>query len=814
MKQKLASRILLKSISPLLALGAFANISYAQTTRTWDGGGLPATNMDIAANWSGDAVPNGTNNDTAEWNGTVAGDLSLSYTALTTGLGLSNAPGIFFNVTAAQTGSLTLNEASGTAGLRIQNLTVASGAGALTFGGTAGDDYLTLGSGAVLNHTWTNSSLNPVTFAPEVKFGAGGGVTHALTLTGTGNWNVNASLNKSGTGTINVIKDGTGTMNIGSVNSLGTAAFTIQGGTLDNTSGAALALTVAGTSPTTHSWNGDFAFSTGASTALNDLSIGVGTVSLGAAAGTSRTITTNGAALLTVTTVVSNGTTANSIIKSGTGGLRFDGANTYSGGTTLNAGSLHIGNNAALGAGPLTINGGVLVPRLAERTLANATTIGGDFTLGITGFNNRLNFSGPVSLGGGTRTLNVVNTTIDPDVTITGVISNGGLTKTGAGTMVLTNTNTYAGPTTINGGLLRVEGTGSINGSSGITIDGIDAKFLRTSSVAGTPTITLTQGTLDATGTVGAVNVGPVGPTILANGNGTPATLTTGNLGFAGPATVNLASTTTGVAIASGTLTTSGTDSAIALNITRTGIWSTGPNNLISFTSFPSADINDFDFTIVNGPTLGARQSMGDLVLNGNNIALEILGTSIYWTGLESNQWTINPVGFLKNWKQTSDNFATDFVTTDDVVFNDTPGVNQTIQIDDDNVVTNSTTFNNSAVNYTIASISTFGIGGGPLIKSGTGSVTLNTANSYSGGTTLNAGTINVNTATALGSGVVIINGGTLDNTSGGPITLTNNNAQTWNSDLTFTGSNSLDMGTGAVTSVGSGDRTVTVAAN
>ena len=135
-------------------------------------------------------------------------------------------------------------------------------------------------------------------------------------------------------------------------------------------------------------------------------------------------------------------------------------------------------------------------------------------------------------------------------------------------------------------------------------------------------------------------------------------------------------------------------------------------------------------------------------------------------------------------------------------------------RIDDSDVFATSTAFNNSTVNYTFASSSTFGIGGGPVTKNGTGSVTFNTNNYYTGGTTLNAGTIRVNTPTALGTGAVVINGGTLDNASGGPIALTNNNTQTWNGDFTFTGSNSLDMGTGAVTGGGSGDRTVTVSAN
>ena len=81
--------------------------------------------------------------------------------------------------------------------------------------------------------------------------------------------------------------------------------------------------------------------------------------------------------------------------------------------------------------------------------------------------------------------------------------------------------------------------------------------------------------------------------------------------------------------------------------------------------------------------------------------------------------------------------------------------------------------FSNSTKSYTFSSTGGFGIGGTAILtKSGTGSVTLNTANTYSGGTVLNAGTINVDHASGLGTGAVTVNGGTLDNTSGSPVVL------------------------------------------
>jgi autotransporter-associated beta strand protein len=90
--------------------------------------------------------------------------------------------------------------------------------------------------------------------------------------------------------------------------------------------------------------------------------------------------------------------------------------------------------------------------------------------------------------------------------------------------------------------------------------------------------------------------------------------------------------------------------------------------------------------------------------------------------------------------------------------------------------------------------------GGGGLTKAGTGALTLNGTNTYTGTTTLRDGTLNINSATALGTGTLTIAGGTIDNTSAAAITLSNNNVQNWNGDFSFNGTRDLNMGTGAVT--------------
>ncbi|MCX6873941.1 MAG: autotransporter-associated beta strand repeat-containing protein, partial [Verrucomicrobia bacterium] len=96
------------------------------------------------------------------------------------------------------------------------------------------------------------------------------------------------------------------------------------------------------------------------------------------------------------------------------------------------------------------------------------------------------------------------------------------------------------------------------------------------------------------------------------------------------------------------------------------------------------------------------------------------------------------------------------------------------------------------------------------ITKNGNGVVTIASDNTYTGPTTLNTGTFNVNSATALGTGTLVINGGVLDNTSGTPLTLTTNNAQTWNGNVVFAGSNDLNLGSGAVALTASGEVSVT----
>ena len=85
------------------------------------------------------------------------------------------------------------------------------------------------------------------------------------------------------------------------------------------------------------------------------------------------------------------------------------------------------------------------------------------------------------------------------------------------------------------------------------------------------------------------------------------------------------------------------------------------------------------------------------------------------------------------------------------------------------------------------------------LTKLGPQTITLAGLNNYSGGTILSTGQLNINNAAALGTGVFNIAGGTIDNTSGAPLALAANNPEIWSGSFAFGGSNSLNLGGGAV---------------
>ena len=168
-------------------------------------------------------------------------------------------------------------------------------------------------SGALNNGTWNGSASMAVE-----KSGAGTQV-----LTGSGNFS----------GGITILG---GTLSFGS-GSLGTGTIAVNGGTLQ--------------------WNGSNTQDISARLTLQN--------------GTVATLDTNGNAVTLATAF--GGNTSGSLTKVGAGTLTLSAANTYTGGTTLSAGTLRAGVNGAFGSGAISLNAGTL--DVNGKTLANDITL-------------------------------------------------------------------------------------------------------------------------------------------------------------------------------------------------------------------------------------------------------------------------------------------------------------------------------------------------------------------------------------------------------------------------------------------------------
>ncbi|WP_395741000.1 autotransporter-associated beta strand repeat-containing protein [Prosthecobacter sp.] len=314
--------------------------------------------------------------------------------------------------------------------------------------------------------------------------------TDRLFSVGTNGGTVDAS----GTGSVNF----TNTGSVGFNGQSGARTLTLTGANTGNNTlaagiadnGGATMLVKSGTGTWVLTGNNAY---TGTST-INAGELQIGSGGTTGALGTGD-VTNNGSLVLNRSDAISVANAisgSGSLTQAGAGTTTLSGSSSYTGSTTINSGVVSVsvlangGASSNIGAstnaaGNLVINGSTLQytgGAVGTDRLFSVGTGGGTLDASGTGAVNFTNTGSVGFNGSGARTLTLTGSNADGNTLAAVIGDNGGattLTKTGAGTWVLSGANSYTGSTTISGGTLQIgDGgtTGSLSVSSALSNDG------------------------------------------------------------------------------------------------------------------------------------------------------------------------------------------------------------------------------------------------------------------------------------------------------------------------------------------------------
>ncbi|ECD4981824.1 fibronectin-binding autotransporter adhesin ShdA [Salmonella enterica subsp. enterica serovar Wentworth] len=530
------------------------------------------------------------------------------------------------------------------------------------------------------------------------------------TLSGSG------SLVKTGTGELTLSGDNTysggttitgGTLTADHADSLGSGAVANSGvlqvgeGELENTLSGSGSLVKTGSGELTLSGDNDYS---GGTIISDGTLIADNADSLGAGAVANSGVLQVGEGELENTLSGSG-----SLVKTGTGELTLSGDNGYSGGTTITGGTLIADNADSLGTGAVA-NSGVL--QVGEGELEN--TLSGSGSLVKTG-TGELTLSGDNSYSGGTTITDGTLTADHADSLGTGAVANSGvlqvgegelentlsgsgsLVKTGTGELTLSGDNSYSGDTTIADGTLiaanvNALGSGNIDNSGTLMLDANGAfELANITTHTGATTALAAGSTLDA------------GQLTQEDGS----TLS-----------IDLGAATDDAVITADSVTLGGT-----LNVTGIGsVTDSWTPEAYTYTLIDSdsAITSDFDDLTIAGMN---REDVDFLTIDGkvdeaDNTHYD-LTASLSWYADRDNATTDAHGTFTLSDPDGSFNVAATLTDVDDTL---DPGSRWD---------------------------------GKSLTKEGAGTLILSGDNDYSGGTTINEGTLVAASTTALGTGLV-----------------------------------------------------------
>ena len=201
-------------------------------------------------------------------------------------------------------------------------------------------------------------------------------------------------------------------------------------------------------------------------------------------AGLQGFIETLGGTSLTLSGTVSG---AASLMKEGAGTLVLSGNNAYAGGTFVRGGVLQVASDTSLGAA----SGGLVLDEATLRTTADMIS------------------ARAVELAGTHGTIETLGGT---SLTLSGTVSGAGsLEKEGAGTLILSGNNSYAGGTLVRGGVLQVAADVNLGAAAGRLV--LDNATLRTTAYMSSERaveLAGTHGTFETTDGIRLTLTGPV----------------------------------------------------------------------------------------------------------------------------------------------------------------------------------------------------------------------------------------------------------------------------------------------------------------
>ena len=434
------------------------------------------------------------------------------------------------------------------------------------------------------------------------------------------------------------------------------------------------------------------------------------------------------------------------------------------------SGSVSITGNASVTVtGGLNIREGVVSHAAAANLGTSPVTLGGATTAGT------FAYAGPSASRGGAFAISaggggISVTDSAATLTLTGAVTGTGpLTKTGPGTAALVGAITSTGPFSVQAGTLAVA---PHTAAASVTV--ADAATFAVTYGATPATMSLPQLTLGATGS---------------------------GIGFALSGASNPAVPLVQVTTADGLALGGGTH---GIRLSSVQSLSVGRFTLIDYDGAPITS----GFTLASLPPRVTGSIVYDTA--ATKIDLDITGTGqVKWRGATSTTWdtgTAIDVGGTANWIDTSTAAATNFVSGDRVLFDDTAtsGAVALAAVQDAAEVT----VNNATLAYTLAGPGSLG-GTGLLTKRGTGRLNLAATDARTGATTISGGTLAVGTSDTAGSlaGPVSVGfGGTLEavnGTVGGAVTVTGGTARLAGGSLTgavTVSSGELVVGAGTLT--------------